>query len=125
MTRASAAAPDYKTGVMNAGADWEARTLEGESNYDQGVQQAIADKRFGRGVRGSAQKFQQNASVVGSLRYAPGIANAKDAWARGVQPALDVLKSLTLPPPGPKRSPQNMQRANAVALALGALVTGR
>jgi hypothetical protein len=42
-----------------------------------------------------------------------------------VQPYLDKLKSLVLPPKGPRRSPQNMQRANMVALELGKLKTGK
>jgi len=49
------------------------------------------------------------------------VAQGTDAWARGVQPAFDKLKSLQLPPKGPKRSPQNQQRANMVALELGKL----
>lgn len=125
VTRASAAAGDYKDGVAGAGAEWEQKTRDGEANFEQGIQQAIADKRFGKGVAGSANKYQTNASTLGSSRYTGGIANAREAWQRGVQPALDVLKSLQLPPKGPRRSPQNMQRANAVAVALGALKTGR
>lgn len=125
VTRAQAAAPDYKTGVQNAGGDWETNTKNAEANYEQGVQQSIADKRFGRGVAGSGGKYQANAVALGTQRYAPGVANAKDAWQRGVQPALDTLKSLNLPPKGPRRSPQNQARSAAVSLALGNLKTGK
>lgn len=121
VTRAVAAAPDYKDGVAAKGADWENSTAAAEGNYEQGVQASIGRKAFGKGVRGSASKYQQNASTLGAQRYGPGVQNAQDAWARGVQPSLDVLKSLNLPLKGPKRSPQNSQRSNAVILALGAL----
>lgn len=124
-TRAVAAAPDYKEGVSGSGATWEAETTAAEPNYESGVTAAIGRKAFGRGVRGSAAKFQENAVKLGSLRYPDGVRNAQPAWQRGVEPAFNVLKSLSLPPKGPKRSPQNQQRANAVAVALGALKEGK
>lgn len=122
VTRAQQAIGDYKDSVAQAGPDWEARTRESEGNYELGVQESIAKKRFGKGVAAAgAGKYTKNATELGAARYAPGIANAKDAWARGVQPALDVLKGLALPPKGPKRSQQNRDRSAAVQIALGAL----
>ena len=125
VTRAQAAAPDYKDGVASAGGEWEAQTKASEPNYEQGVTAAIARKAYGRGVTGSAGKYQQNAVALGAQRYGPGIANAKSAWQQGVEPAFNVLKSLQLPPKGPRRSPQNQARANAVSVALGAMKEGR
>lgn len=124
-TRAVAAAGDYKDGVAGAGGLWETNTKASEDNWAQGTQEAIADKRFGRNVTGSANKYQENAVKLGSTRYGPGITNAQDAYARGIAPVLDKLKSIQLPPKGPRRSPQNQQRANMVALELGKLVTGK
>jgi len=124
VTRASAAAPDYQAGVANAGGTWESHAGASESSYDQGVTQAIAAKRYGKGVQGKGGKFQQNASTLGAQRYPQGVQNAGDAWARGVGPAFATLKSLTLPPKGPRRSPQNQQRSAAVQIALGALKGG-
>lgn len=126
VTRASQAIGDYKDSVAQAGNDWEANTKASEGNYELGVQEAITKKRFGRGVAaaGSA-KYTKNAVELGGARYAPGIANAKEAWARGVQPALDVLKGLQLGPKGPKRSQQNRDRSAQVQIALGALKDSR
>lgn len=118
VTRASAAAGDYKDGVANAGGDWEAATLAAEDNYGQATTQAIADKRFGKGVRGSGQKMQKNAVVLGAQRYGPGVQNAQDAYAQGVGPYLDVLKGLTLPPPGVRGSVANQQRSAMVQTEL-------
>jgi len=116
------AAGDYKSGVEQAGADWETGAKNGETNFEQGVQDAIAKKRYGRGISAAgAGKYTANASKLGAVRYAPGVQNAQEAWSRGVQPALDKLKSLTLPPKGPRRSPQNQQRAAMVAIELGKL----
>lgn len=119
---ATAASGDYKDGVAASGQEWQTNAAASEGNYEVGVQDAINKKRFGKGIaRAGAAKFVKNASELGSQRYAPGISNAKDAYIRGVQPALDLLKSLTLPPKGPKRSPQNRERSAAVQIALGAL----
>jgi hypothetical protein len=122
VARAMQSTGDYKEGVTAAGNDWLVNTTNSEANYDQGVQEAIAKKRFGKGVqKAGAAKYTKNAVELGSTRYGPGISNAQDAYARGVQPSIDVLKSLNLPPKGPKRSPQNRERAAAVMIALGAL----
>lgn len=125
VTRAGAAVGDYKAGVQAAGGDWETATKAAESSYEQGVQESIAQKRFGKGVSGAGGKYQKNATELGATRYQPGVANAQGAWAAGVSPYLEKLKSLQLPPKGPRRSPQNQQRANMVALELGKLRTGQ
>jgi len=118
---ATAAAGDYKSGVEQAGGDWESNTAGSEDNYQAGVQAAIARKSFGKGVRaaGSA-KYVDRASKMGSQRYGPGVQNAQQDWAKGFAPVAQVIASVNLPPKGPKRSPQNQQRANAMATALGA-----
>jgi hypothetical protein len=118
VTRASAAAGDYKDGVANSGADWESATLAAEDNYGTATQQAIADKRFGKGVRGSGQKMQTNAVALGSVRYGPGVQNAQNAYAAGVGPYLDLLKGITLPPPGVRGSVANQQRSAVVQTEL-------
>lgn len=121
VTRAGAAGGDYKDGVANAGSTWEANTGAAEANYNAGVQQAMTAHRFTHGVTGKAGKYQQNAVNLGSQRYGPGVANAKDAYARGMAPVLAVLNGLTLPPKSFRGSPNNSARSNAVATALAAL----
>lgn len=125
VTRAGAAAGDYKDGVAASGPKWEQNTAAAESNWEQGTQAAIADKRFARNVSGQGSKYQTNAVNLGSQRYGSGVQNAKDAYQRGMAPVLATLSSLTLPPKGPRRSPQNQQRSQAVGVALGAMKTGR
>jgi hypothetical protein len=115
-TRAGAASNDYKDGVAASGQDWQTNALAGEGNYEQGVAASIADKRYGKGISAAgAQKFVQNATTLGPQRFQTGVANAETAYARGVQPHLDAMKGLNLPPRGPKGSAQNQQRANIVA----------
>ena len=67
--RASAAAGDYKDGVTAAGGDWETNTKASEDNYAAGVQAAIGDKRFGKGVTNAgASKYVTRASTLGAQR---------------------------------------------------------
>lgn len=122
--RAGAASKDYADGVAAAGGDWEQGAKNGEQNYVQGTQDAIARGAYGKGVTGSASKYVANATKLGANRYGPGVQNGVGAYTAGVQPFLDKLKSLQLPPKGPRRSPQNMQRAQMVAAELGKLKTG-
>lgn len=118
-TRAAAAAGDYKTGVEASGQDWLNRTLEGEENYANGVNAAIAQKRFGKGVAAAGvQKFVQRASQMGSQRFAPGVQNAQGEWQKNTEPYLAELRGMNLPPRRPKGDPGNQARAAAVAQRL-------
>lgn len=117
--RAGAAGGDYKDGVAQAGGDWEAGALAGASNFAQGVQQAISDGRYEKGIRGAgAAKFVAKAGTVGAARFTQGVAASEAEMAKGVGPVLQAIASVALPPRGPKGAPQNMERANAVAQAL-------
>lgn len=124
--RASAAAPDYKSGVEQSGQDWQANTAAAADNYAAGVQQAIGDGRFRRGVEqaGSA-KFVQRASTLGAQRYPTGVGASEGDWSKGTQPYLQTIAGLTLPPRRPKGDPGNMARSQAVASALRAQKVGK
>lgn len=123
--RAGVASKDYTDGVANAGGDWENGAKNGEQNFVQGVQDAITRGAYGKGVSGSASKYVANATKLGAVRYGPGVQNGASAYQAGVAPYLEKLRGLTLPPKGPRRSPQNQQRANMVAAELGKLKTGQ
>jgi len=51
-TRQSAAAqPEYEFGVQNPKRSWAKSTADAEGAYQAGVQKAISEKRFGKGVK--------------------------------------------------------------------------
>lgn len=124
--RAQAAVNDYSSGVQAAGADWEAGARAGVDNFAAGVQQAIADGRYAKGISaaGSA-KYVERATKLGPQRFQTGVAAAEGDWAKGAQPYLQEIASMTLPPRRPKGDPGNMQRAQAVAQRLNALKRGK
>lgn len=122
-TRASAAQGDYGTGVANAANDWEQASAAAEDNYKTSVTQAAADGRYGRGVRGSAERYRKNATTLGPQRYGTGIANAQDTYAQSMAPVLQTIAGLTLPPRGVKGT--NGERSNIVATALRRMKVGK
>jgi hypothetical protein len=118
-TRAAAAAPDYKAGVMNPKRSQSQSAIAAKDTWAQAVQQAATNGSYAKGLNKSGDaKWQQNASTVGVTRYPQGVQNAGAAWANGVTPYLQVLSGLTLPPRGVRGSPQNIQRVQAVNDAL-------
>lgn len=122
--RAQAAAPEYKVGV-DATTDWAGPTQAAADNYAQGVQASIARGGFQKGVAAAGTaKWKDKASNVGSTRYPQGVAGAEQAYATGFEKSAGVLKSLLLPPRGPKGAPQNVERVRAVADALHRAKTG-
>jgi len=118
VTRASAAAPDYQSGVATAGQSWEQAAGASEGSWEQGTQAAITRKAYGKGVAGQGNKYQTNATTLGVARYPQGVANAGTAWANGVTPYLNVLKGANLGPKGPRGSALQQQRSAAVQTLL-------
>jgi hypothetical protein len=125
VSRGQAASGDYARGVADAGPEWASKTAAAQDSYNQGVQQAITRGAFAKGVQEAGPaKYQAAAAGKGAQRFGPGIAAAEGDWSRGVQPYLQTLESTTLPPRGPKGSPQNLERVNTVAMALRRRKTG-
>lgn len=118
-TRSAAAGGDYKKGVQSPKRSWADATAAAEDAYTQGVSEAASQGRFGAGVRAAGDgKWQRKATQVGATRYTSGVQAAKGDYQAGFAPYQQVLESTTLPPRGPKGSPSNYQRVQAVGDAL-------
>lgn len=117
--RSAVAAPDYQEGVANPRRPWAESTLAAEANYKTGVVQAANAGRFGQGVRAAGNERWRNKSMaVGPGRFAEGVQVAKPDWETGFKPYHQTIAALTMPPRGPKGSPANLQRVQAIATAL-------
>lgn len=115
VSRAGAAQNDYAAGVAGAGNRWQAGAEASEQAYVQGTQEAIAQGRFGKGVRAAGgAKYQDKATKLGPARFATGVAAAENDYAKGVQPHLSAMASFDPGPKGMRGSPQNAQRSLAV-----------
>lgn len=110
---------DYQAGIESPRRDWEGATSAAEDSYQAGVTQAIADKRFGKGVRkAGTDKWQQNALQKGGQRWGPGVAMAESDFAQGFGPIRDAIERTTLPPRYARRDPRNLNRVKAVVDAI-------
>lgn len=110
---------DYEQGVQNPGKDWEAETKAAESRFAAGIQAAVADKRFGKGVAAAGtSKWKEKTLQKGVQRWGPGVQVAQEDMEAGFAPYQGVIAGLTLPQKYPKGDPRNIQRVAAIAKAL-------
>lgn len=110
---------DYEAGIQAPRRDWQQSTLAAEDSYTQGVQAAIAEKRFGKGVRkAGTSKWQENALQKGTQRWGPGVQMAQAAYAAGFAPIRDAIERVTLPPRYARRDPRNLNRVKAIVDAV-------
>jgi len=110
---------DYQQGVQNPKVSWQTATLAAEANQAAGVQQAIQDKRFAKGVQKAGDAaWQQGALQKGVTRFGEGVQVSQDKYASGFAPYAQVIESTVLPPKYPKGDPRNLARVAAIATAL-------
>ncbi len=119
-------AADYEAGVRNPKKDWAGATAAAEDAYESGVQAAIADKRFGRGVKATGtQGWQDGAITKGVQRWGPGVRASGDKYAAGFAPFHDAIARTTLPPRFGRGDPRNIDRVAALAKVLHDTRIGR
>jgi len=113
---------DYIIGVQTTRKDWASNTIAAAPNYVQGVQQAIAENRFERGVeKAGTPKWKTNTIEKGGTRWGQGVRMAESEYARGFSPYRDELEAIILPPRGPRGDPMNIERVRIIAERLHAL----
>lgn len=113
-------AQDYAEGVKTTSVDWAQRTAEAQDNYDQGVQAAMAEGRFARGVQNAGTaKWKKGVAEKGQNRFSSGVSTAGPAYQQGFAPFHNVIQSTQLPPRYARRDPRNLERVRAIATALG------
>ena len=107
---------DYVEGVKNPRKDWQAATSAAEDRFEQGVQEAISQKRFGKGVRDAGtSKWQDGAVKKGGTRWGPGVSQAGPAYQAGFEPYRNIIANTTLPPRFAKGDPRNLERVRILA----------
>ena len=110
---------DYADGIERPRRDWEAATLAAEDNYGAGVQAAIAEGRFGRGVSNAGtETWKKGAREKGVVRWAPGVSLAKAKYQAKIAGVLNALSGIALPARGPKGDPRNIERVAVIAREL-------
>jgi hypothetical protein len=118
---AAGAGASYEEGVANPTGDYAAGAIAANASWKAGVQAAASRDAFAAGVRRAGnEKWSRNARAKGPARYGQGVQLAQPDYHAGFAPFHQVISALVLPQRGPRRSPQNLQRVAAIAMALGA-----
>jgi hypothetical protein len=113
------ATEDFVAGVQNPRTPWQEATVASAANQAAGIQQAITEKRFEKGVQKAGNsKWQSKTISKGTQRFAPGIQDAKSDYQTAMAPVLAKIESTTLPPRYPKGDPRNIARVSAIAQSL-------
>ena len=116
-TRAAASGGEYESGTASPRRSWAAAASEGAENYAAGVQAAISENQYPKGVnRAGDGKWRKGIIEKGRARYTQGVGIAQDEYAAGFRPYVAVIEGVTLPPRGPKG--QNYGRVEAIGEAL-------
>lgn len=119
VARAAVAQESYVEGAKNPRTPWSVGAKAAETNWKTAIAEASAKGSYGKGVtKAGDQTWLDGVVNKGSARFAQGVALAQDKYEKGIQPYLDTLKSITLPPRGRKGDPNNILRVSAIAKAL-------
>ncbi len=116
----------YTSGVQNPRRSWQQAAAAADDARKAGLQEADARNAFVVGVNAAGDtKWKNNATTLGPSRFSTGVQNAKPSYQSGFAKYHSVISGVTLPPRGPKGSPENLNRVSAIANALhSAKVTG-
>lgn len=110
----------YLAGVSKV-SDWAGPTGEAKERYKSGVEEAIADDRFRKGVeRTGTGGWKEPTLKKGASRWGPGVRDAGDKYGRNFSPFLSEIRERKADEPAkyPKGSPENLKRVEHYAMAL-------
>jgi hypothetical protein len=120
--RASGASGDYKSGVEQTAASWQANTQAAKDTWKTAVTAAAGRGAYEKGVaRAGDQKWKNNTATKGPMRYEQGVSVGQQDYATQVGPYLQLIGATDLPPRGPAGAPGNIQRVAVLASALRGL----
>jgi len=124
-TNAGSAGQSYTTGVQNPKNLWAATTAAASTTWAAGVNAAVTNGSFAKGVNAAGDSKWQNGAVTkGATRYTQGVGAGATNYQTAMGPVLQTIANVTLPPRGPKGDPGNINRVSAVCTALRAAKVG-
>ena len=114
-------AQDYEEGVRAPRTSWQQATQAAAAAQAAGIQAAIQNKSFEKGVaKAGDAKWQGKALSKGVNRFGPGVQEGAADYEAGVAPYLSVIGSTSLPPRFAKGDPRNIERVRVMSAALRA-----
>jgi len=111
--------PDYQFGVENPRTDWQRAALAADAAWKAGVQTAITQNLFTRGInRAGTAAWQRGATTKGVQRWGPGVQLAEATYGAAFAPFVEAIRRVTLPPRFARRDPRNLLRVAAIVNAM-------
>lgn len=112
-------AGQYEQGVKNPKQNWEANTKASNDAYKAGIQAAVQQDRFSKGVTKAGQaRWVKGAVEKGVARFGPGVQVAEGDFNRGFAPYREAIEKTVLPPRFARRDPRNLDRVRAMVTAV-------
>lgn len=116
---AGAAGDSYRDGVTSPRRSWSQSAAAADEARKAGLAEADARGAFVKGVEAAGDvKWKRNATILGPARFRQGVTNAEPDFNSGFAKYHGVIAGVTLPPRGPKGSPENIERVRVIADAL-------
>ena len=101
----------YQKGTQGKGQKWASGAGASEANYNQGVQEAIAAKRFISGIQSAgASSYDTGVMNKGVNNWGSGLQVSADKYARKTQKFAALWNAPLSTPRGARRSPNNLKR---------------
>jgi hypothetical protein len=120
-TNAGNAGAAYTSGINNPRVSQTQATIAAAQTWAQGVQTAVTNGTFAKGVQRSDGKWQARASTVGAQRFPQGVTAAKATYQTAIAAVLQVIANITLSQARmPRGDPANYQRSQQVGQVLHA-----
>ena len=124
--KTGASAQDYAAGVRTPRRSWQESTLAASEAQAAGVQAAIANNSFEKGVQAAGnEKWARGATGKGAQRFGPGAAAAKGDYEKGFAPYKSVIEGIQLPPRGARGDPRNYAAVQTIGEALHTAKVGK
>ena len=115
----------YESGVRAPRTDWAGASTAAEDAYEAGVSDAMADKRYGKGIREAGTGKWSEKTIEKKARWGEGVRGAQPDFESGFGPYHQVIGATTLPPRYPRGDPRNYDRSKAIGDALHKARVGR
>jgi hypothetical protein len=121
LSRGSNAVNEYKAGINAPKASQSTSAIAAADRWQQALADPNAKKRFTTNLQKAGDAgWQAGALGKGANNYPAGIQRGAPKWGSNVQPYLQVIAGLTLPPKGVRGNTANVARVAAIADALHA-----
>jgi hypothetical protein len=114
-------APYYQAGIEKPKKDWASEAAAAAEAYAGGVTAAAREGRYQKGVQAAGTGTWKERTITKGVnmgRWAQGVSQYSDNWAKGFSPFAETIARVSLPPRYPKGDPRNLERVKAIASAL-------